>query len=434
MTNPADYSTFVPVDTCYSRYYQVYDQFQVKFDKYQGEGKYIAFAVDSKEWITEYWVDEVTIGSVKEPVTPVNFAVKDFTPTSAVVAPELFSATSWNVIASDIKTETPDKLLEKNVIVKAENIPAAEAEKQLAFQNMEGKWLYFYVQTVQGEKKSSWSYSQKYMVPNTLASTSLPKTWDFNTKGSYDSYQLWNYTVGTSTSNWLPDGLVVHSGHYADVYTSTSTESYAHSGKYGLHLNKRNDVTPYVVFPQLDKVQDKLFTFYYAYAMSGTDYPKAIYEVGVMTDPMDTTTFVPVRRYEDGKYNDWKKGEVDFFGYEGEGKYIAVRAFTAADEQSTKTMYGYIEDITISQFDDCIKPLNITATATDSVVTIKWDANGMTQWAVAISEDWEVDSLMIRDTVESQTAYHLFLPDYYHRRHQDFGFRPSDREDGVRGI
>lgn len=404
MTNPADYSTFVPVDTCYSRYYQVYDQFQVKFDKYQGEGKYIAFAVDSKEWITEYWVDEVTIGSVKEPVTPVNFAVKDFTPTSAVVAPELFSATSWNVIASDIKTETPDKLLEKNVIVKAENIPAAEAEKQLAFQNMEGKWLYFYVQTVQGEKKSSWSYSQKYMVPNTLASTSLPKTWDFNTKGSYDSYQLWNYTVGTSTSNWLPDGLVVHSGHYADVYTSTSTESYAHSGKYGLHLNKRNDVTPYVVFPQLDKVQDKLFTFYYAYAMSGTDYPKAIYEVGVMTDPMDTTTFVPVRRYEDGKYNDWKKGEVDFFGYEGEGKYIAVRAFTAADEQSTKTMYGYIEDITISQFDDCIKPLNITATATDSVVTIKWDANGMTQWAVAISEDWEVDSLMIRDTVETNEA------------------------------
>ena len=404
MTNPADYSTFVPVDTCYSRYYQVYDQFQVKFDKYQGEGKYIAFAVDSKEWITEYWVDEVTIGSVKEPVTPVNFAVKDFTPTSAVVAPELFSATSWNVIASDIKTETPDKLLEKNVIVKAENIPAAEAEKQLAFQNMEGKWLYFYVQTVQGEKKSSWSYSQKYMVPNTLASTSLPKTWDFNTKGSYDSYQLWNYSVGTSTTNWLPDGLVVHSGHYADVYTSTSTESYAHSGKYGLHLNKRNDVTPYVVFPQLDKVQDKLFTFYYAYAMSGTDYPKAIYEVGVMTDPMDTTTFVPVRRYEDGKYNDWKKGEVDFFNYTGDGKYIAVRAFTAADEQSTKIMYGYIEDVTISQFDDCIKPLNVVATATDSVVTIKWDANGMTQWAVAISEDWEVDSLMIRDTVETNEA------------------------------
>ena len=404
MTNPADYSTFVPVDTCYSRYYQVYDQFQVKFDKYQGEGKYIAFAVDSKDWITEYWVDEVTIGSVKEPVTPVNFAVKDFTPTSAVVAPDLFNATAWNVIASDIKTETPDKLLEKNIIAKAENIPAAEAEKQLAFQNMEGKWLYFYVQMVQGEKKSAWSYSQKYMVPNTLASTSLPKTWDFNTKGSYDSYQLWNYTVGTSTINWLPDGLVVHSGHYADVYTSTSTESYAHSGNYGLHLNKRNDVTPYVVFPQLDKVQDKLFTFYYAYAMSGIDYPKAIYEVGVMTDPMDTTTFVPVRRYEDGKYNDWKKGEVDFFNYTGEGKYIAVRAFTAADEQSTKTMYGYIEDVTISQFDDCIKPLNITATATDSVVTIKWDANGMTKWAVAISEDWEVDSLMIRDTVETNEA------------------------------
>lgn len=405
MTNPADYSTFVPVDTCYSRYYQVYDQFQVKFDKYQGEGKYIAFAVDSKDWITEYWVDEVTIGSVKEPVTPVNFAVKDFTPTSAVVAPDLFNATAWNVIASDIKTETPDKLLEKNIIAKAENIPAAEAEKQLVFQNMEGKWLYFYVQTVQGEKKSAWSYSQKYMVPNTLASTSLPKTWDFNTKGSYDSYQLWNYTVGTSTINWLPDGLVVHAGHYADVYTSSSTaESYAHSGNYGLHLNKRNDVTPYVVFPQLDKVQDKLFTFYYAYAMSGTDYPHAIYEVGVMTDPTDTTTFVPVRRYEDGKYNDWKKGEVDFFNYTGDGKYIAVRAFTAADEQSTKTMYGYIEDVTISQFDDCIKPLNITATATDSVVTIKWDANGMTKWAIAISEDWEVDSLMIRDTVETNEA------------------------------
>lgn len=68
-----------------------------------------------------------------------------------------------------------------------------------------------------------------------------------------------------------------------------------------------------------------------------------------------------------------------------------------------KLAYGNIDDVTISAFDGCIKPLNVIATAEDSTVTIKWDANGMTKWAVAFSENWEVDSLFIRDTVETNT-------------------------------
>ena len=399
MTNPADYATFVPVDTCYSCYYQVFDHFQVKLDKYKGNGKYVAFAASAKDWITEFWVDEVTIGSVKDPVRPANFIVKDLTPTSAVVVPEIFNATAWNVIVSDVKTEEPEKLPAKNIIVKAENIPASKADTLLTINSMEGKMAYFYVQMVQDDKKSEWSYPEMHMIPNSLASAALPKSWDFET-GTYTTFDQWEYTATTSEYYKLPNGLTVYSGHYADVYIYTSTaESYAHGGNYGLHLNKRNNVTPYVVFPQLDGLQDKLFTFYYAYGTSGEDYPKAIYEVGVMTDPADTTTFELVRRFEDGAYNDWKKGEVDFFGYKGDGKYIAVRAFPPAGDPSTKMMYGYIDDVTIESFNGCVKPLNVEATATDSALTIKWDANGMTKWAVAVSENWAEESLFMRDTV-----------------------------------
>ena len=400
MDNPADYSTFVPVDTCYSLNMYVFDQFQVKFDKYAGNGKYIAFASDFKDQVSNYFVDEVVIGSVKQPVTPVNIKVKNFTPTSAVVEPELFNATSWNVIVANLKTDNPEKLSQANIIAKIDSIPATQKEVLITFSNQQAKWLRFYVQSVVGEKKSEWSAPQKYIVPNSLATAALPKTYDFDKKGTYPSTEQWDYIATSTTSNYLPDQLIFHVAHYADGYVATSTESYAHSGNYGLHLNKRDSRSPYVVFPQLDSLQDKLFTFYYSDGYgSGASQP--YYQVGVMTDPMDTASFVPISSYSDAEYHIWKKADVTFFDYTGDARYIAIRLVNGENIIPGKTAYGYIDDVTISAFDGCVKPLNVVAVAADSSITITWDANGMTEWAVAISEDWADESLFIRDTVKT---------------------------------
>ena len=402
MENPTDYSTFVPVDTCYAINGYKFEQFRVKFDKYTGKGKYVAFASDFKDEVTLFWVDEVTIGNIKEPVRPMNFTVNQFTPTSAVVAPELYDATAWNVIVSDIKTDDPDKLKQANILVKIENIPASKKDTLIQIANMEGKWVRFYVQTVQGEKKSEWSASQKYMMPNSLASSALPKTWDFETKGTISYEQIWEYTSQTpGTIGFLQDGLIQHVANYADGYRSgSSAESYAHGGSYTYHLNKRDYRSPYLVFPQLDSLKNKMFTFYYAESSTGS---QPYFQVGVMTDPQDTATFEPLKTYSDAAYQKWGKGEIIFLDYTGDARYIAIRLIDGPNTIAGKMAYGCIDDVTISLLDGCIKPLNVEAIATDSAITIKWDANGMTKWAVAVSEDWNVDSLFIRDTVEVNT-------------------------------
>ena len=398
MENPADYSTFVPVDTCYAVNKYKFDFFRVKFDKYTGNGKYIAFAADFDEKLL-FFVDEVTIGSLKEVARPVDIKVKDFTPTSAVVEPTLVSANAWNLIVSDVKTEEVDKLKPANILVKYENIPVSITDTLVKLENMEGKWVRFYVQAVNGEEKSEWSYAQKYMTPNSLASTALPKTWDFEKKGTYSYTEIWDYTSQSSnTLGYLADGIISHVFHYADGYINGSTESSAHGGSYSYHLNKRNSFSPYAVFPQLDSVQNKMFTFYYKDAM-GSGYSQPYYQIGVMTDPQDTTTFELVKAYDDAKDGVWKKGEVTFFDYTGEGRYIAIRLVDGPNTIPGKLAYGNIDDVTISAFDGCVKPLNVEATATDSAITIKWDANGMTKWAVAVSENWDDQSQYMLDTV-----------------------------------
>lgn len=402
MDNPADYSTFVPVDTCYAINKYKFDFFRVKFDKYTGNGKYIAFAADFDEQLL-FFVDEVTVGSLKELARPVDIKVKDFTPTTVVVEPALINATAWNLIVSDVKTDDVDKLKPANILFKGENIPASVKDTLVTLTNMEGKWIRVYVQAVNGEDKSEWSYAQKYMMPNSLSSAALPKVYDFEAKPTYSYEEIWDYTSQTpGTLGYLVDGIISHVFHYADGYRNGSTETSAHGGSYSYHLNKRNSFSPYAVFPQLDSVQNKMFTFYYKDAM-GSGYSQPYYQIGVMTDPQDTATFELVKEYDDAQNGVWKKGEVTFFDYKGNGRYIAIRLVDGPNTIAGKLAYGNIDDVTISAFDGCIKPLNVIATAEDSTVTIRWDANGMTKWAVAFSENWEVDSLFVRDTVETNT-------------------------------
>lgn len=400
MDNPADYSTFVPVDTCYAVNKYKFDFFRVKFDKYTGNGKFIAFAADFDEQLL-FFVDEVTVGSIKELARPVDIKVRDFTPTSAVVEPTLVGASAWNLIVSDVKTEEPDKLKPANILLSLENIPVSKKDTFIEIANMQGKWVRFYVQAVQGDKKSEWSYAQKYMMPNSLASTALPKTWDFESKGAYSYTEIWDYTSqSASTLGYLADGIISHVFHYADGYINGSSETSAHGGSYSYHLNKRNSYSPYAVFPQMDSLQNKMFTFFYKDAM-GSGYSQPYYQIGVMSDPHDTTTFELIKEYNDAQDGTWKKGEVIFLNYTGDARYIAIRLVDGPNTIKGKMAYGNIDDVTISAFDGCIKPLNVEAISEDSAITIKWDANGMTKWAVAVSENWENQELYIRDTVST---------------------------------
>ena len=61
MTNPADFSTFVAVDTCYINETKSFNKFAVSLKDYSGEGKYVAFASNFGDKDNIFFVDNISM-------------------------------------------------------------------------------------------------------------------------------------------------------------------------------------------------------------------------------------------------------------------------------------------------------------------------------------------------------------------------------------
>lgn len=96
--------------------------------------------------------------------------------------------------------------------------------------------------------------------------------------------------------------------------------------------------------------------------------------VGVMDDPDDTATFVPVATVSPELSNTWYYHEVIFDGYTGSGKYVAF-----------KDGGIYLDDVTLMETPPCVYPFpvtteHITGTTADVVFTPRGTES---QWEVA---------------------------------------------------
>jgi Fibronectin type III domain. len=102
--------------------------------------------------------------------------------------------------------------------------------------------------------------------------------------------------------------------------------------------------------------------------------------VGVMTDPADASTFVPVATLQPSSTaSDWIEQTVYFTNYTGNGHYIAFK-----NEYASTYSYAYIDNLEINVTPTCIRPQNLTVTGTtSSSVTLTWTEMGTaTDWNV----------------------------------------------------
>ncbi|MCQ2291631.1 MAG: fibronectin type III domain-containing protein [Bacteroidales bacterium] len=102
--------------------------------------------------------------------------------------------------------------------------------------------------------------------------------------------------------------------------------------------------------------------------------------VGVMTDPTDAATFVPVSTIApESTASTWAERTVDFTSYTGTGRYIAFK-----NAYTTTSSYAYLDNLVIDHAPSCDAPTNFTLTnvsATEAEFT----------WADAASESsWQV--------------------------------------------
>ena len=191
--------------------------------------------------------------------------------------------------------------------------------------------------------------------------SSLPFTENFNGWGTGVTPNCWSNAAGYSPASY---GVI--SGSYnCSGSTGGSIYMYSSSGNY----------VTYLALPELDTLTysaNQLQLVFNLYHYS-TSYSAPQLAVGVMTDPANASTFVPVdTAVHSGALNTWEIFEVPLASYTGNGSYVAVRTAYPGSYS-----YFYMDDVTLEVIPTCPRPDSLTASnSTTSSVDLGWHERG----------------------------------------------------------
>ena len=173
--------------------------------------------------------------------------------------------------------------------------------------------------------------------------------------------------AGSMASCWISGT------NYTTAYPYITT-SYAQSGSRSLYFYGTSSYYSYATLPRFadDVVMDSLVVNFSIMAATAT----YSIELGVMTNPMDISTFVTLGSYSPGTEYIWKSFEVKTNAYNGNGHYLAFRIPVWG------TSYMYLDDITVDYVLPCSHPTNLALqSAGVDEATITWTPGGEeTEW------------------------------------------------------
>lgn len=143
-------------------------------------------------------------------------------------------------------------------------------------------------------------------------------------------------------------------------YSPYIVSDLAHSGSRSLLLDSYGNM---LVLPQVGEPVDRLYLSFFTRTNVSSDIPILI--VGVLSDPFQARSFVPLDTLRSGNPNEWTFQETTFENYNGVGRYVAVRPIYYD---------SYLDDLRLELNPDCRRVENITIVANpDSTATITFD-------------------------------------------------------------
>ena len=200
--------------------------------------------------------------------------------------------------------------------------------------------------------------------------TELPFTENFET-GLYSTSQ------NTFISCW--NRLTSNNEHFAYIGDAFWN---AHGGDHFLDFHYTPNCFDIAIMPELGEdidASDLLVTFYACHTNYGY-YTLGTLEIGVMTDPNDTSSFVVVDTINISDFAAYTYSDqlISLINYSGSGKYIAFRV------SNCDGCGYYIDDITLSLRPACMNPVNFSAlNVTNESVTLTWNELGnATAWTI----------------------------------------------------
>ncbi|MBR1770344.1 MAG: choice-of-anchor J domain-containing protein, partial [Bacteroidales bacterium] len=349
MTNPADASTFVPVSTFNATY--SFSFYEIPFSSYDGDGAYIAIRNASTDYYGTY-IDDMTLEMIPTCSRPGALAAQ----------PSSNSATlTWTSTGSEFVVYYK-KSTESEYTEVSDSFDGYNDVYTYELQNLEPTTTYqWYVSVLcDGAADPLLSGVSTFSTP-CEGLQNIPITWNFdsqNTAGtsSYPLPNCWT-RVSSGTSNIYP---------YAYSYSARS-----HSGSYVLYFynNYSNcfGVLPYINTDEIS-ISDLQISLYASVSSTSSN---TRLEIGVMTDPSDTTTFTLVQQLT-GLTTTPTMYEIPLSSYDGDGAYIAIRNVATGYASN----YFYIDDVTLEEIPSCSRPTALEASPSDGVVTLTWTSTG----------------------------------------------------------
>ena len=171
-------------------------------------------------------------------------------------------------------------------------------------------------------------------------------------------------TFSTSTADPLPNCWEKHT-NYSTNYPYAST-SYSMSGGRSMYMYSSNTTYTYMVLPPFAAPVDSLQVSFWLYR-TGTSYAHNL-QVGIMTDPEDVNTFVPVANVAPTLSTVWEPFEIPLNTYEGTGQRIAIMSPNGVYS------YPYLDELTVEYISPCPRVRNVASSGIGiDHARITWD-------------------------------------------------------------
>ncbi|MCQ2384592.1 MAG: choice-of-anchor J domain-containing protein [Paludibacteraceae bacterium] len=366
MDDPDDITTFTEVTSVQASTASSWYSVTVDFGTYAGTGKYIAFKTTDGS-TTSWYIDNVSIIAKPACSAPsVNLTINSYD----------------NVVATLIPATAQDSVFEY-VLTTGNNSGVPLSSQAIArdtvdlsnltatFTTLLSNSTYsLYVRALCGTVWGKHDFTTPCSAVTVNDSISFTENFDNDGTGNGKHPSCWtcntNYTTSTSGYPFI-SGTYKQSGVGAlYFYGSTSYYSYA--------------ATPQIVGTPANQLRVTL-------SARKTNAAYTI-ELGVMTDPEDVNTFVPLHTISPVATSTWETFTYDLSSYTGNGQYVALRAPMGTAN------YMYVDDILIQPIPACSAP-GINATFNHGNIELQLSPlnPSQTQFEVVVNQSATPDTV-----------------------------------------
>ncbi|MBQ9638779.1 MAG: fibronectin type III domain-containing protein [Bacteroidales bacterium] len=354
MVDPTDTATFTPVAT-FQPATLTWHECTTDFGSYTGNGRYIAFRTLLLSGTYNYpiYVDEVDVHVMPSCPRPTFVVADSTTSTSAHLRWGSTRQVMRYVVEYDTASFTPGTRL-GTALLEPDTVTVLSGLRPNTTYHVQ-------LRAFCGTRDTSEAVSCTFTTSCApISRAELPF------RENFDAYQTGN--SGTFSPCWTRFNFYGVS-YYSNMPYASSMR--ALSGSNSLYLYHGNQTQ--AAYALLPLFEDSVNQLQVAFDLN-IDNANTALQVGVMTDPADTTSFTPIATCRPTTTRTWQHFEVSLAGYHGSGRYVGLRT------QSSNSSSGwalYVDNVDVDLLPTCPKPtdLNVVAT-TAATATISWRANG----------------------------------------------------------